>query len=54
MQGCLAGRIEYAGRVPTREEMMVASNDVMHDGAVRELAMGMHNKALYPLGDQLC
>ena len=41
MQGYLAGRMASTGRAPTSEEMRAVRHDVMHDGAVRELVVGM-------------
>jgi len=47
MQGYLAGRIESAGKKPTRGQMAAIRHDVMHDDAVREIVVGMQDTTLY-------
>lgn len=51
MQGYLAGRLESAGKRPTREQMMAIRDDVMHDDAVREIVVGMQDSTLSRPGD---
>lgn len=46
MQGYLAGRIESAGKRPTRKEMRDIRHNVMHDDAVREIVVGMQDETL--------
>jgi len=46
MQGYLAGRIESAGKRPTREQMRAIRHDVMHDDAVRDIVVGMQDETL--------
>ena len=46
MQGYLAGRLEAAGKTPTRVQMAASRDDVMHDDAVREIVVGMQDSTL--------
>lgn len=51
MQGYLAGRIESAGRMPTKKEMKAIRHNVMHDDAVRDIVVGMQDETLLRPGD---